>query len=219
MNRVATHLELTGRLAFANLIAMMQDSSFIYDSDAPGKALILREALRLFARDGLSATSIRDIAKATGLSNPALYKHFKTKDELAIVLFERLYRSHLIRLRTEVMREPDFPARFRAFLRNRLHAYDEQPDAAIFVTDNLMMLWSHMPKDMMGRTMLSLLREIVQLGRSEGTVDPGSDIIMQLGLVIGMLENITRQMFFGGLSGPALAQLDEVERLLRKALA
>ena len=38
------------------------------------------------------------------------------------------------------------------------------------------------------------------------------------GLFAGMLENVTRQIYFGGMSGPALAQLGEVERLLCKAL-
>lgn len=191
---------------------------YILESDAPGKALILREALHLFAQNGLSATSIRDIAKATGLSNPALYKHFKTKDELAIVLFERLYRSHLLRLKKEVAREPDFQAKFHAFLGNRLHAYDEHPDAVVFVSDNLMTLWPHVSKDMKERTILTVLRDIIQFGRSEGSVDSSSDITMQLALVIGLLENITRQIFFGTLPSPALIQLKEAERLLHKAL-
>lgn len=197
---------------------MKQNSSFILDSDAPGKAHIMREALRLFAENGLSATSIRDISKATGLSNPALYKHFKTKDELANTLFERLYRSHLLHLKKEVKTESDFRTKFRAFLKIRLLAYDEQPDAEIYVTDNLRALWPHMPKNMKDRTVLSLLRDIILLGRSEGSVDPDTDITLQLALVVGMLDNVTRQIFFRGISGPALAQLDDVERLLCKAL-
>jgi AcrR family transcriptional regulator len=198
---------------------MNHSPSFIFDSDAPGKALILREALRLFADNGMSATSIRDIAKATGLSNPALYKHFKTKDELANTLFERLYRTHLLHLKKEVTTEPDFHTKFRAFLKIRLLAYDEQPDAEIYVTDNLRALWPHMPKNMKDRTVLSLLRDIILLGRSEGSADPNTDITLQLTLIVGMLENVTRQIFFSGMSGPALAQLDEVERLLCKALS
>lgn len=197
---------------------MSQNPPFIFESDAPGKALILREGLRLFATKGLSATSIRDIANATGLSNPALYKHFKTKDELAIVLFERIYRSHFLRLQNEIRKEPDFHTKFRAFLKVRLLAYDEQPGATIFATDNLNALWSHMPEDIMGRTIFSVLREIIQLGCSEGAVDSSSELTMQLALVVGMLENITRQMFFSTLPSPALAQLNEVEHLLCKAL-
>lgn len=197
---------------------MKHELEFIFDDDAPGKALILREGLRLFAQKGLYATSIRDIAKATGLSNPALYKHFKTKDELAIVLFERLYRSHQSHLMRAIARETGFRSRFEAFLRTRLLAYDEQPDATVFSTDNLITLWPHMPQDMKKRTIISLLRDIILLGRSEGFVDSHSDLAMQLALIIGILENVTRQIFFKNLTGPALDKLPEIERLLYKAL-
>lgn len=180
---------------------------------------MLCEALQLFANKGLSATSIRDIASATGLSNPALYKHFRTKDELALVLFERLYRSHLLSLQKDVERESGFHKKFRAFLQNRLHAFDEYPDATIFASDNLMTLWPHMPKEMKKRTILSLLREIIELGRSEGTVDSNSEINIQMALVTGFLEQVTRQLFFSNLPGTALSQLNQVERILGKALA
>ena len=174
--------------------------------------------MRLFAHKGLSATSIRDIAKTTGLSNPALYKHFRTKDELARVLFERLYRSHLLSLRKDVGSEIGFHGKLRAFLQNRLHAYDDHPDATIFASDNLIALWPHMPKEMQDRTILSLLRDIIELGRSEGTVDSNSEITIQIALVTGILEQVTRQLFFGSLPGTALSHLSEIERVLSKAL-
>jgi len=197
---------------------MTSDLPFIFESDAPGKVLILREGLRLFADKGLSATSIRDIAQATGLSNPALYKHFKTKEELAVVLFERLYKSYSLHLQREVGKKHNFQGKFRAFLKNRLRACDEHLNAVVFVTDNLMTLWPQMPKEMGERTILSQLRAILLLGRSEGGVETNTDLSMQLALSVGLLENVARQLVFGQLPHPALAQLDEIERLLRKAL-
>ena len=49
------------------------------------------EALRLFAQKGVDATSIRDIAMAVGVSEGALYRHTRSKDELARRLFEEAY--------------------------------------------------------------------------------------------------------------------------------
>ena len=89
---------MTEGLAIANYINMTDDPFYIDPDDPAGKKGILREGLRLFAENGLSATSIRDIAAATGLTNPALYKHFKTKDDLARTLFERSYSELLKRL-------------------------------------------------------------------------------------------------------------------------
>ena len=64
---------------------------YVSEDDAPAKRKILTTALTLFVRDGLCETSVRDIAKASGFTNPALFKHFKSKDDLARYLFERCY--------------------------------------------------------------------------------------------------------------------------------
>ena len=61
---------------------------YVRDDDPPAKREILSAALKLFSRRGLAATSIRDIAEESGYTNPALYKHFESKEELALHLFE-----------------------------------------------------------------------------------------------------------------------------------
>ena len=43
---------------------------------------VLAEAARLFARQGFRGTTIEDLGAACGISGPALYKHFASKDEL-----------------------------------------------------------------------------------------------------------------------------------------
>ncbi|MBX3247960.1 MAG: TetR/AcrR family transcriptional regulator [Myxococcales bacterium] len=45
---------------------------------------ILREATRLFAERGFSATSMREVAEAAGCTKPALYYHFGSKDALFV---------------------------------------------------------------------------------------------------------------------------------------
>ncbi|WP_433336618.1 TetR/AcrR family transcriptional regulator [Spirillospora sp. CA-294931] len=49
---------------------------------SPSAERILRTAARLFAVHGYSATSTRDIAAAVGVAQPALYKHFSSKDDI-----------------------------------------------------------------------------------------------------------------------------------------
>ena len=61
---------------------------YVRQQDPPAKREILRAALKLFSERGLAETSIRDIAAESGYTNPALYKHFASKDQLALHLFE-----------------------------------------------------------------------------------------------------------------------------------
>lgn len=55
---------------------------------------VLVEAARLFARRGFHGTSIEDLGAACGISGPALYKHFPSKDavlaRLLVGISERL---------------------------------------------------------------------------------------------------------------------------------
>lgn len=48
---------------------------------------IIRVARRLFAQQGVKATTVRDIAQAAGVTEGALYRHFDSKEDLARYLF------------------------------------------------------------------------------------------------------------------------------------
>src|SRR6188474_2512609 len=65
---------------------------YIREDDPPAKRQILRAAMKLFSERGFAATSIRTIAEESGYTNPALYKHFAGKEELALHLFETCHR-------------------------------------------------------------------------------------------------------------------------------
>jgi AcrR family transcriptional regulator len=55
----------------------------------PTQQRILLEAARLIATQGYGTTSTRDIAHAVGITQPGLYRHFASKDEILIALFDR----------------------------------------------------------------------------------------------------------------------------------
>jgi AcrR family transcriptional regulator len=52
------------------------------------RRLLLRRALALFQKKGVEATTMRDIAKAAGLSLGAAYYHFPSKDALVFAYYE-----------------------------------------------------------------------------------------------------------------------------------
>jgi AcrR family transcriptional regulator len=54
---------------------------------------IIQGALRLFAEKGVDATSIRDIASSAAITEPAIYRHFKSKEDLVWEIFWSGYRG------------------------------------------------------------------------------------------------------------------------------
>jgi AcrR family transcriptional regulator len=88
--------------------------------DAGRRGQLIRESARLFREKGFEATSVRDIAAATGLQSGSWVYHFKTKqDILAAVMEEGLQRA-LERIEA-IGREQLSPREhFRALLRAHL---------------------------------------------------------------------------------------------------
>lgn len=58
------------------------------------KKRYLQAGLTLLARYGYNAVSVRDIAKEAGTSEAALYKHFKSKEEMALSLFKIILKHY-----------------------------------------------------------------------------------------------------------------------------
>jgi len=197
---------------------MTSDLFYVDANDPPAKRRILEEALRLFAERGLSSTSIRDIAAATGYSNPALYKHFKTKEVLAKTLFVRSYRELMVRVTAGLEREAGFATRFHAYLTMFAEFYDSHPHAVIFISDNLASLWPQVSDELNKRTMITLTRDLLQQGRREDLVAKDADLFLQVTLVTGMLGQLTRQLYLGALAGPAKKHIKKMERILRAGL-
>ena len=68
----------------------------VSELDLTAVARIRNAALEGFARDGVAATSIRDVAKAAGVSPGLVQHHFKTKGDL-----ERAVNEYVVALATE----------------------------------------------------------------------------------------------------------------------
>ncbi|MBU3921016.1 MAG: TetR/AcrR family transcriptional regulator, partial [Alphaproteobacteria bacterium] len=56
------------------------------------KPKIERAALKLFIHEGVDAATTREIADKAGVSEGALYRHYKGKDELALSLFQATHQ-------------------------------------------------------------------------------------------------------------------------------
>jgi len=88
--------------------------------DAGRRAQLVRESARLFREKGYDATSVRDIAAATGLQSGSWVYHFRTKQDILAAVMEEGLQQALHRI--EAISREQLPPRehFRALLRTHL---------------------------------------------------------------------------------------------------
>lgn len=71
---------------------------------------ILETSVNLFNQRGFAGTSLSDVMLATGLQKGGIYRHFESKDELALETFDHAYgrlRRHYLQAMRGIRSAPD----------------------------------------------------------------------------------------------------------------
>lgn len=97
------------------------------------KAKVDVAAVELFAVRGVDGVSIADIAAAAGISQGALYRHYRSKDEMAAQLFTEAYRRAGAELATIGRTRHSLGARLHAMIAHFCALYDAEPSLFRFM--------------------------------------------------------------------------------------
>lgn len=89
------------------------------------KRKILEVSLSLFQKTGFGRTTMRDIARKSGIALGTTYNYFPTKEHIALYFFERALEEVMERYRTE--EPPDAPLEEKLFLLLSLELEHIQP--------------------------------------------------------------------------------------------
>ena len=101
--------------------------------EKPGtkRPVIIRAATALFARRGVDATSMRDIAKAAGVREAAIYRHFAGKEEMSREIFLSWYGWHTGELHRIVGGPGGTSERLREIVRHEFAAATDHSEAFV----------------------------------------------------------------------------------------
>jgi AcrR family transcriptional regulator len=98
----------------------MSDERSAYDEKLES---ILRTAARIFAEKGYHQASIRDIARATGVSLSGLYYYFDSKEELLFLIQDHAFGTLLANLERNLAGVGDPHRRLRILMENHLRYF------------------------------------------------------------------------------------------------
>ncbi len=92
------------------------------DNPVPRRDAILVTAASLFRRQGFERTSVREIARAMGMTSGSLFYHFATKEDLLVAVMEEGVRNIMQSVRDGLAGEFRLPGRLLSMVRSHLKA-------------------------------------------------------------------------------------------------
>jgi AcrR family transcriptional regulator len=141
-------------------------------------------ATRLFVEKGVAETSVRDIARAVGLSEGALYRHFDSKDDLVWRIFEGHYVAFAGRLQALAEAGGTTRARLDAMIHAFCRAHDDDPTLFRFL---LFVQHGQLGKLPAGTpTPVTVVRAALERGIAAGEI-PGQDPDLAAALMFGVV--------------------------------
>ncbi len=179
------------------------------------RARIEAAALRLFVEQGVDATGIRDIAQAVGLSDGALYRHYRSKDELVW----RLFREGFTGLAAELERLAAGERRTRRRIEAMVRGF-----CALYDADNLLFRFLLLvrPGGVRRRkpgvaNPVESVRAVVAGGMKKGGIAPG-DPDLATAMVMGLILQTATFKVYGRITKPMSALAPALAEACRRVL-
>ncbi|ONK09712.1 TetR/AcrR family transcriptional regulator [Streptomyces sp. MP131-18] len=160
-------------------------------SPQPTQVRIVEAAERLMRSLGLARTTTKEIARAAGCSEAALYKHFKNKEEIFVrVLEDRLPR--IVPLLADLTDDPggrDVRDCLTDIARHAVHFYESTTPIAASLFAEPALLQRHREAlralETGPETLLTSLATYLRAERGAGRIAPGADPRAAAALLLG----------------------------------
>jgi len=158
-----------------------------------GRAFIIDTAARLFSQKGYPGVSIRDIAQACGLTNAALYYHFKNKEDLYLAVLRRSHEKALRGVAGRAALKGDLPARLMQLVRRYAEVMCGQRQSFQSLRRDLAHIDDARAGRLLGEIRADFMRpiqELIEAGQADGLIAAG-DAKLLARLLHGMIIALT----------------------------
>jgi len=179
------------------------------------KLNIKNAALDLFVKQGVDGTGVREIAKAAGITEGAMYRHFAGKDALVWALFADNYQAYGQKLDALQAGALGTGAKIDAMVQGFCAFFDD--DETLF---QFLLLVQHgqlakVPDDM--RTPVQVVEDVVQAGIDAGEVGY-KDATAATACVFGIVLQTATFKIYGRLGGTLKSRAIDLATACRNAI-
>ncbi|MDT8899840.1 TetR/AcrR family transcriptional regulator [Anaeroselena agilis] len=180
------------------------------------KGEMLYASLELFATRGYDAVSVRDIAKAAGVSEAALYKHFAGKEDMALFIFGGIISEYTARLKAVAAGPEGAVAKLGRIVDVTYELYREYPAEIRFALLSQYLFWDKVAEEIKPHF---VIRRIIADGMDSGEI-PRREVYLWIAIFSGvMLQPLAQHRYFADVL-PGMAELKvEIKAVVRKLFA
>lgn len=151
-----------------------------------GRERVLAVALHLFATRGFDRTTTRDIGSAAGITSPALYRHYATKDDLGLDLYRRCYETLVAAVREGATQAGSPLACLAAYPSAVAALFEREPLAVLYVDEHQLRFWPALRDSFLPDTLSGMVSRWVDAGRADGSVRRDVEAAALVALVMGL---------------------------------
>lgn len=175
---------------------------------------ITASAIRLVVEGGARNATIKAISAQMDVNEAALYRHFKSKEEILSSAYVAIIEEMAQQKRHLTKSTLPFAEIVREWIKLTYDFYDRNPDAFAYV---LLLPPSSMPNADISRVQGKLFMSLLRRARRKGEIAP---MLPKLAYshFSGIMLNIPRLIYEGTLRGPARAYLDDAISAVMRAL-
>lgn len=182
--------------------------------DGSSKARFERAALTLFAQTSIEHVTTKQIAKAAGLSEGLLYRHAKSKNDLAADMFFAIHARLAELIRTIGIQNKSIDQKAADVVMAYTRCAD---DDWVLFSYHLLNTHRFLRDDRSSDNPVAATEGILQDAMDRGEI-PHSNVILTAGMVLGTVLQPALHKAFGRLDGPLLQYAPEMTQAILSIL-
>jgi AcrR family transcriptional regulator len=172
-------------------------------------------ALSSFVKKGITETSVGDLARAAGIAEGTLYRHYASKDDLVADLFISNYENFGRRIREMQEKRASFKGKLKAVIGEVCRFYDADPVLFRFL---LLVQHQGLPRVTYGRdNPVSIIQAMIEAAIQSRAITL-DDASFGTAMIFGLVLQPATAIVYGRMEAPLSRYADQITGACWRAL-
>jgi len=182
--------------------------------------LILEAAVKVFAEQGFSQSTISKIAREAGVADGTIYLYFKNKDDILVQFFSYKTRQVFARFREEVDKGDNTIGKLNNLIHRHLEEFQNDRNMAVVYqaeTHQSIRLFAEQIKEM-SKMYLDIVLEIVEQGQEEGVIRKDLYLGLVKRFILGAVDEVINTWLHSGGKYDLVSMADPLVELFMEGI-